>query len=78
MHNTFIGDISAKLSAHSIKAINTTVGKQVMDCSCVCSLCIISDVKVSLIDYGATEVELAFIHLKDSNKANYKVHAIVT
>ena len=43
---------------------------------CVLPIYIISDVKVSLIDCGATEVELAFVHSKDSKKGKtYKINS---
>lgn len=57
-----------KMYVRSIKAINTTVGKTNYTVAVVCSPYIISDVKASLMDSGATEVELGFVHLKDSKK----------
>lgn len=57
----------------SIKAINTTVGKTSYTIAVSGSPYAISDIKVALIECGMTEVEVAFVHLKDStngNKAN--------
>ena len=55
----------------SIKAINTTAGKTNYAIAVVCSdPYIIGDVKTCLMDVGATDMELAFIHLKDSKKGN--------
>ena len=62
---TLLGNICAE---NVCKAINTTVGKTNYTVAVVCSPYIISDVKASLMDCGATEVELGFVHLKDRKK----------
>ena len=62
-----------KMYVRSIKAINTTVGKTNYTVAVVCSPYIISDVKASLMDSGATEVELGFVHLKDSKKVRINI-----
>lgn len=57
----------------SIKAINTTVGKTNYAIAVPGSPYAISDIKAALIECGMMEVEVAFVHLKDStngNKAN--------
>ena len=62
-----------KMYVRSIKAINTIVGKTNYTVAVVCSPYIISDVKASLMDYGATEVELGFVHLIDSKKGKITI-----
>ena len=57
-----------KMYVRSIKAINTTIGKTSYAIAVLCSSYVISDIKAALIECGMTEVELAFVHLKDSNK----------
>ena len=50
----------------SIKALNTTIGKTSYAIAASCSPYLVSDIKAALIECGMMEVELAFVHLKDS------------
>ena len=52
----------------SIKAMNTTVGKTNYTVTVLCSPFMISEVKGALNDCGAADMELGFVHLKDSKK----------
>ena len=57
-----------KMYVRSIKAINTTVGRTSYAVAVSCSSYAINDIKAALIECGMMEVELAFVHLKDSTE----------